>query len=403
MWHHLNDEGSIFQRSIIINNCSRLFRILKLILHIELILFIGWSGWTLHSSYNRSNQSNSVNRLTIEDIQHVVPDAVEMRRMKRNVDVPELEREECISKMNVLRDRLISFSNEVIGETSNETNKYIIDSFVGRILTVSIPRVTAANETNEEEWQCIIHEIDEELAQTPDTIPDGQQLPAFSSLSADSKTKLRGILEFLALMYNVQCKTLMAEIGERGDTTRNRTSANLNKRDNCAQGLNADVPKVDREKCISKINEIEDKLFAFLIEVIGETSVVNRSLIINTYSEKILGVSMPHLISKNETTEEEWGIIMHEIDEELARPPKRNPDGEQLPAFSSLSQVSKTKLRDILESIDLLYSGQCRTTISELASIGIERWNLMSSDLIKRDNCVKSLNVTHGDKEECHG
>ena len=403
MWHHLNDEGSIFQPSIRINNCSRLFRILKLILHIELILFIGWSGWTLHSSYNRSNQSNSVNRLTIENIQHVVPDAMEMRRMKRNIDVPELEREECILKMNVLKDRLISFSNEVIGETSNDTKKYIIDSFVGRTLTVSIPLITAANETNEEEWQCIMHEIDEELAKTPDTTPDGQQLPAFSSLSEDSKRKLRGILETLALLYNVQCKTLMAEIGEPGDTTRNRTLAELIKRDNCGKGLNHDVPELEREKCISKMNVLKDRLISFSNEVIGETSNDTKKYIIDSFVGRILTVSIPLITAANETNEEEWQSIMREIDEELAKTPDTTPDGQQLPAFSSLSEDSKTKLRGILESLALIYNVQCKTLMAEIGERGDTTRKRTSAKLIKRDNSAQGLNadVPKLDREEC--
>ena len=393
MWHHLNDEGSIFQPSIRINNCSRLFRILKLILHIELILFIGWSVWILHSSYNRGNQSNSVNQVTIEDNQHDVLDVVEMRRMKRNLNGPKLEHEECISKSNVLKDRFISFSNEVIGETSNETKTYIIDSFLGRVLTVYMPHVTAANETNEEEWKSIMHEIDEELTKTPDTIPDGQQLPAFSSLSEDSKTKLRGLLQTLALLFNVQCRDLMAEIGEPGDTTRNRTLAELIKRDNCAKGLNADVLELEREECISKMNVLKDRLISFSNEVIGETSNETKKYIIDSFVGRILTVSIPRITAANETNEEEWQSIMHEIDEELAQTPDTIPDGQQLPAFGSLSEDSKTKLRGILETLALLYNVQCKTLMAEIGEPGDTTGNRTVAELIKRDNCISKMNV----------
>ena len=254
--YQLNNNGSTFEAVERIDKCSHLFQIMKIILYVELIFVIGWSGSLLLSHYNNSESSNSMNRQLIEsnvgtavkssssrgDSEWLVTiSEMEIHRIKRNVEEPQLDREACKTNMNATRARVVSLAAEIVVE---EVSDSVIDSrreiLVSGILNIFSQHVISwlQKENNTDtKWQLILDELNDQMAQ-----PSNPAIATSSLLSQDNKKKLREIFETLPRLYR-QCQEAMGMSYPSADSDREFSAELEIMREKCTRGLNTTQEK----------------------------------------------------------------------------------------------------------------------------------------------------------------
>ena len=333
-----------------INKCHRLNQILKAILYLVTIFFIGLAGWVLFEPYNGHHPSNGGNRPLTEDSRaiaiecdftrtkpkcNVATGQAEMHRTKRSDEDAVLNSETCETNVNATRDGLIEFATKVVvGESSDSAIGWARQNFIQMNINIGL-HMMVANATDEE-WQSVMNRIDEEMLRP--TQPNyGEELAAFSPLSQDNKNKLRDIVETMVRLYG-QCGSILNDTIISIDNQPIITFAQLlNTRENCAIGLNATKEKT--------------RILATMIVPGNEPHSLDaiRRVNVNTYILSIvmnMALTIPNIPIAS-ISDDEWRSKTLKLKHDVLSTPT-DSENEQNTDVDSSMQIMTEYLRDIV-------------------------------------------------------